>query len=174
MNAPPSIIFEPLSATHNVKAFTCSIPEFAEYLQRYALKNQLSGYGRTTVAVDQATGDVLGYYSLCATSIDVSSLSPSVTKGFPRYPIPGVLLTKMARSQTHDGVKLGTKLLIDAMRTAHLVGAQIGWRFMVVDAYNNEVVPFYTKFGFTPLSTESLRLFMNAADVEGAVSGLAQ
>ena len=89
----------------------------------------------------------------------------------------GVLLTKMARSVTLEGgnVRLGTKLLIEAMRTAHQIGAQLGWRFMVIDAHDNTVVSFYTKFGFTPLSADSpRRLFMNAADVERAVSGLSQ
>jgi predicted N-acetyltransferase YhbS len=163
------LIFEPLDASHDVAAFTCSKPPLHDYLRKHALQNAATGYSGTTVALEPTTRQVVGYFSLCPVSVTSGELPPEELKGMPKYPVPGVLLARMAVHVDRAGKGLGTRLLLLALREALAIPPSIKWRFFVVDAFDATVVPFYTKFGFKALPGNPLRLYMGVKMVTKAV-----
>lgn len=165
------IAFELLTSAHDVASFTCAKPDLHNYLRKHALTNVRTGYAQTYVAIDSETRKVLGYFSLSATSMEVKSLPREETAGMPKYPVPGVLLAKMARDISLDGSdrRLGEALLLEAMRTALIGGDRIGWRYFVVDAYDEDAKRFYVKYDFKPLPESPMRLIMAAATVAKVV-----
>jgi predicted N-acetyltransferase YhbS len=160
--------FEPLNSTHPVAAFVCSKPPLHDYLRKHALQNSATGYSGTMIAVEPA-GRIIGYFSLCPVSVACAELPSEEVKGMPKYPVPGVLLAKMAVHIDVAGKGLGTRLLLLAMREALAIPPSIKWRFFVVDAFDAEVVPFYTRFGFKALPGNPLRLYMGVKMVTKAV-----
>lgn len=56
------------------------------------------------VAVSATAHDVAGYYTLTATSVALTALSPEVVKKLPRYPVvPAVLLGRLAVARHYQG-----------------------------------------------------------------------
>ena len=68
------------------------------------------------VMVDE-THRIVGYYTLSAYGVRLAELPFDVAKKLPKYPlIPATLLGRLAVSREHQGQKLGTLLLMDALR----------------------------------------------------------
>jgi hypothetical protein len=160
-----AIAFERIGDHHQVAAFTCDKPEMQAWLVKHALKNDRLGLGNTTIAVETTTNAVVGYFTICATIVRCEVLPAAEQKGMPKYPLPAILLARLARDGRCSGQRLGERLLIASMRAALAAGAHTGWRFLVVDALTDDVVPFYVKYGFTALQDDPRHLFMSAATV---------
>ena len=100
--------------------------------------------------------DIIGYYTLTATSIALNALSPEIVKKLPRYPVvPAVLLGRLAVARAAQGRGLGSTLLADALKRTSR--AEFGVFAMVVDAKDEAAQHFYEHFGFTLLPGESRR-----------------
>ncbi len=62
---------------------------------------------------------VLGFYTLSATSIQLTEVPAALAKKLPRYPrLPATLLGRLATDLSARGVGLGRFLLIDAITRA--------------------------------------------------------
>lgn len=94
---------------------------------------------------------VLGYYTLAIVQIERSSLPSPGTKRLARYPIPGVLIGRLARDDRCKGLGIGERLLDDAHRRALAINDQIGCVLAVVDAKDERAAAFYRRFDYQPL-----------------------
>ena len=71
------------------------------------------------VAAD-AVETVLGYYTLCATSVPQGDVPAAARKHVPRYPlVSATLIGRLAVSRTRQGDGLGSLLLADAVQRAY-------------------------------------------------------
>jgi hypothetical protein len=77
---------EPLTAAHDVSAFSCGKPSLDRWLQTRALSNQEKGF--TAVMVVHENGRVIGYYGLAPTLIVPALLPRSIRTGQPPGPVP--------------------------------------------------------------------------------------
>ena len=72
-----------------------------------------------TVAVEQATQAIAGFYTLSAADVPVADVAPELTRRLPRYPtLPAARLGRLAVDARFRGRQLGTALLADAVRRA--------------------------------------------------------
>jgi ribosomal protein S18 acetylase RimI-like enzyme len=111
------------------------------------------------VAVSYDSGQIVGYYTLSATSIALDTLSPQLTKKLQRYPVvPAALLGRLAVARAQQGLGLGGVLLADALKRS--ARAEMGVFAMVVNAENEAAQRFYEHHGFTLLPGASPRLFL--------------
>ena len=78
----------------------------------------------------------------------------------PRYPIPAVLLGRLAVDRSVQGKKLGEYLLIDALKRVAAASATIGVHAVVVDALNERAAAYYLGFGFAAFHGHPLTLFL--------------
>jgi predicted GNAT family N-acyltransferase len=149
------------AAQHDRSGFVSGNSKLDEYLQRHLSQGMKKGIVQAYVAIDGTT-KILGYYTLSAAHIRHDELPDDVAKKFPRYPIPAVLLGRMATDvkARSAGLHVGSKLLIHAMKQALKAGGTLGIVCVVVDA-KPEAVSFYQRFGFLPLKQEDgLRLYL--------------
>lgn len=153
---------EAFNATvHNRQGFDSGNPALNEYLQRHLAQNLKKGIIQAYVAVDRHNA-ILGYYTLSAAHILHEELPEAFAKKLPRYPVPAVLIGRMASSLTarNNGLRLGSKLLIHAMQQTLKASATLGIKCLVVDA-KPEALGFYQHFGFLPLKqVDDLRLYL--------------
>lgn len=147
-----------LAKHHDRAIFCCGVPELDRYFKEQAGQD----LKRRTASVFVATvGDrVIGFYTLSATAIGRESLPVEIIRKLPKYPIPAVLLGRLAVDQTMQGKKLGAFLLVNAMKRALLASSTIGMYALVVDAKNEKAKAFYQHFGFLPLVDQPMRLFI--------------
>lgn len=115
-------------------------------------------------------GDVVGYYTLVAAQVDHARATTGVRKGMSkRFPIPVVLLARLAIAEDVQGTGLGAALLADAMLRAVRAADEVGIRAVLVDALDEPAAAFYRRFGFQPLPDDSLTLMATIAQLRSAV-----
>ncbi len=125
-------------------------------LPLYLIHGLLSSLG----IVDRAAPKrVIGFYTLCATSVELTSLSTELTKRLPRYPeIPAILVGRLARDINYPG--LGAFLISDALSRCVRVANEIAASLIVVDSKGESATHFYGKFGFISLPKLTDRMFL--------------
>ena len=156
-----------LDAQHNPEPFTCGTPALDHYF-----KNQVSQDIKRRVAScfvalapDQS---IAGFYTLSATSVNLTDLPASNAKKLPRYPlVPAVRMGRLAVSNAHRGLGLGAALLANALQRA--ASADIAANAFVVDAKDDQAARFYTHHGFTRLPDAALTLFLPLASVKALI-----
>ena len=154
---------QPLDAHHRVEAFDCGKPALTDWLLRHARQAQGSGSARTFVCCD---GDrVAGYYSLTVGQIDTLEAPERVRKGMGQYPIPVIILARLAVDRDHQGRGLGWILLQDAILRAVAVSEQAGIRALLTHPIDADAEAFYRRFGFesTPGNERQLILLLKDA-----------
>ncbi len=80
---------------HKRAGFACGHDGLDEYLRRYVSQSLRNHLARVYVAEDGGA-QVLGYYTLSAASLGHEDLSESLAHRLPKYPVPAVLIGRMA------------------------------------------------------------------------------
>lgn len=151
----------PLGKQHDRQSFDCGQHSLNQYLQRYASQDIRRRINRVFVATPSATPQrVIGYYSLSAGSLDATDLPEKLRRRLPRFPVPVVLMGRLAVSIPHQGEGVGSILLADALRRIGQAGQVMTIHAIVVDAVDSRAAEFYRQFGFIPLPDQPLRLFL--------------
>ena len=155
---------EPLSPAHDRARFVSGSAILDKYFRMQASQDLKRRIATCFVAVSEEGAEVIGYYTLTATSIALSALAEPIAKKLPRYPvIPAALLGRLAVARSHHGQGIGGVLLADALK--RIARAELGVFAMVVDAKDDPAQRFYEHFGFTLLPGESRRrLFLPIND----------
>ncbi len=161
---------EKLKSTHQVKAFKSGKHPLDLFLKRHALKNQEVDSSQTYVV--QRNGSVAGYYSLTVGSVDRLDCPPGITAGMPPdYPIPVILLARLAAVSWDLGLGLGSALLKDAFHRIASAAEIVGARAILVHAIDAEAKAFYLHFNFEEFPAGTLHLMLSLKDVRAAIAG---
>lgn len=153
----------PLDSSHDTHAFDCGAAPLNQFLQRYALANQANGSARTFVTLAQ--GQVFGYYSLAAASVEHAAVSQRVSKGLARHPIPMLLLARLAVDVQAQGRGVGRSLLQSALLKYLQACEVIGCRALMVHAKDEAAVRFYQGYGFEPSPVDATHLYLLSKDI---------
>jgi len=78
----------------------------------------------------------------------------------PRYPVPVVLLGRLAVVESRQGKGLGSILLADALQRVAQASQVMAVYAVVVDALNDRAAQFYQQVGFIPFPSQPLKLFL--------------
>jgi predicted N-acetyltransferase YhbS len=152
-----------LTKDHDRNFFECGVPALNEYLKKYALQNQKKNAARTYVAT--RGNRIVGYYSLAYGSVSLEEATQTVKAGLPRYPVPVILLARLAVDSTEQGRGLGGGLLKDAFLRTIQAAEIAGLRAMLVHAKDDSAKNFYENFGFESSPIDAYHLFMSLSDI---------
>lgn len=154
---------EPLSIQHRLDGFDCGKLALNDWLLRHARQAQGSGSAKTFVVADDDR--VAGYFSLTVGQIDTLDAPERIRKGMEQYPLPVVILARLAVSAQDQGRGIGFGLLQDAIRRTMLIAEQAGIRAMLTHPIDEDAARFYTRFGFiaSPLREQQLLLLLKDA-----------
>ena len=154
-----SVRLELLSREHRalVAGFENDEPALVTYLRRWALRHQeRDGLGRTWLAIDEVDGELrlAGFFSLAAASLERQLVTAGALDRLPRFPIPAVLLARLAVDQRVQGQGLGTWLFDEALRKTLVLAAEgpIAVRVLVTDAKSERAAAFYERKGLVRLT----------------------
>lgn len=136
---------------------------------RYAWMNQQAGAAQTYVGL--AGEDMVGYYTLAVGQVSREEAPDRIVKGLARYPVPVMLLARLAVDRRWQGQGVGKALLKDAMQRTLQAADIAGIRAFVVHAKDAEAASFYPKFDFIPSPTDAMHLFLLLKDVRGLLLG---
>ena len=158
----------PLDASHAVQTFNCGKPALTNWLLRYALQAQSAGSARTFVACDE--NRVAGYFSLTVGHLDTLEAPERIRHGMGQYPIPLVILARLAVDLDYQGRGLGVSLLQDAIRRTMRIAEQAGIRALLTHPLDAEAEAFYCRFGFEPTPLRERQLVMLLKDARRFVN----
>lgn len=148
-----------LAKHHERAGFDCGVEALNNFLKHYAMQNQKKGASVTYVAARGRR--VVGYYTLAYGSIALDEATERVRKGLGKYPIPVMLLARLAVDQSERGTGMGKALLKDALiRTTQAVEIA-GLRAILVHAKDDDAKAFYERFDFEPSPTHPYHLMLS-------------
>jgi GNAT superfamily N-acetyltransferase len=154
---------QPLGTSHRLEEFDCGKPALTDWLLLHARQAQGSGSARTFVACDQDR--VAAYYSLTVGQIDSLEAPERIRRGIGQYPIPLVILARLAVDLDYQKRGPGFSLLQDAISRTVAIADQAGIRALLTHPIDAEADAFYRRFGFepTPLQEQQLILLLKDA-----------
>lgn len=155
---------EPLAVQHQLEGFDCGRPTLNHWLLHHARQAQTSGSARTFVVADEENR-VAGYFSLTVGQVDTVEAPERFRQGMGRFPLPVVILARLAVPRENQGRGLGVGMLQDAIRRTLVIAEQSGIRAILTHPIDAAAAGFYTRFGFTasPLRQQQLLLLLKDA-----------
>ena len=166
---------EPIRKTHDRQGFDCGEPALNEFLQRYARKSHDLGGAKTFLAIDDSDDrTVLGFYSLSPASIEYARTPEVVRRGLARYDVPCFRLARLAVDVRVQKQGLGGQLLLAAGRRCLLAATKVGGVALLIDAKNNGVAEWYSRYGAVPLLDSPLTLLLPLVTIQAALEGAAK
>lgn len=169
MLTPP----RPVAADDLSDGFDCGKPSLNDWLMRHARQAQTSGSARTFAVIDTAKHGhrVVGYYSLTVGQVDTLQVTERIRKGMGQYPIPVVLLARLAVDARYQGKGIGPGLLRDAIVRALTISEQAGVRALMTNPLDADATKFYSHFGFVPSPAVEGMLLLLLKDAQRLLRG---
>jgi len=177
-----NFVIEALDADmHDRTVFSSGVGAVDNFLQKTAGKLMKGGTARVFVAVDpeDASGKVLGFYSINAHSIDYRNLPGR----YRRYAladghIPAAFIGMIGVTTEAQGEGLGSLLLIDALQGACQASERVGTAVVlldILDCGNPSAIArrqrLYKSFGFQSLPSQPQRMFLPVATISKLFAG---
>ena len=163
-------VLENLSKRHDREGFDCGSEPLNLFLRQTARQHAQRGISRTFVLTleedDQKT--ILGFFSLNLCQIRTETLTPNESKSLPRD-VAGVRLGRLAVSLSHQKKGIGRLLLVAAMQKFLEIHGVAGGIGLFVDAKDLEAKRNYEQFGFVPLPSNELELFLPLKSIQEAL-----
>lgn len=156
------------SAHHDAAAFACGNDMLDRWLIRNAGQSERRDAARTFVAAVE-DGTVRGYYTLVAGQIEHDEATAVVRKGLSHhFPIPVVILARLAVDQQSQRQALGARLLADALERVCHAAEDVAVRAVLVHAIDDNAASFYERFGFRVHTTTPRTLMVTLAELRAA------
>lgn len=147
-----------LRAYHPRNEFDCGDVDLDRYFKTQVTQDIRRHVAHCFVAVN-GLGQVVGYYTLAASSVLLADLPQALAKKLPRYPtVPVARMGRLAVTQSAQQIGLGSALLADAL--TRVFQADVAAYAMVVDAKHEEAALFYEKHGFKQFSSQPMSLWL--------------
>ncbi len=153
---------QPLGTSHRLEEFDCGKPALTDWLLHHARQAQGSGSARTFVTCNQ--NRVAGYYSLTVGQIDTLEAPERIRRGMGQYPIPLVILARLAVDLDYQKRGLGFSLLQDAIMRTVAIADQAGIRALLTHPIDAAADAFYRRFGFEPTPLQERQLILLLKD----------
>jgi ribosomal protein S18 acetylase RimI-like enzyme len=163
---------ELLDKSHYRDGFDCGSEPLNLFLKQTARQHAERGISRTFVLVDEgatAPKPIVGFFSLNICQIKSESLSQAEAKKLPRD-VSGIRLGRLAVSKEHQRQGVGKMLLVAAMGKFMEIFNTAGGIGLFVDAKDQDAKRYYEQFGFVPMPSNELELFLPVKTIHEALS----
>lgn len=149
---------------HDRMSFDCGKYPLNQFLAKQAAKSIKMSLSATYVlpASRKTKGglkQIVSYYTLAVGQIERTTLPTS--KKLPYYPVPVIVLARLAVDKKMQGQGLGDITLIKAIRHSAMISNTLPVYAMVLDVKDNDAMHFYKRYpDFKPLTDNPNRLFL--------------
>lgn len=171
--------FDP--ASHDRTAFSCGIKQVDNFFTKTANKLARADNLRVFVMLD-AKGTMIGFYALNAHAVDYQDLPARFAKSRPGHGmIPAAYISMIGVDSRFQGKGFGGDLLADCLSRLARVADDLGTAIVMLDVLDcgDPVVVEKRKalclgYGFAPLPSNPLRLFLPIATVRTLIAEMGQ
>ncbi|KTC70218.1 N-acetyltransferase GCN5 [Legionella birminghamensis] len=114
--------------------------------------------------------NLTGFNSLTVGQVEADEASERIKKGMGKFPIPVVILARLAVLHTYQGRGIGKAMLKDAITRTLQTAEQIGVSALLVHAIDEKAITFYKRFGFEPSPIRENQLLLLLNDAKKVIS----
>jgi GNAT superfamily N-acetyltransferase len=154
-----------LTQHHDCGAFDCGVDALNIYLKKYALQHHQGQGARTYVTTHQNA--VVGYFTLAYGSVATETSPQRVSQGLGRYPIPVMVLARLAVDVKFKGQGIGKSLLRHSLLKTLNASEFAGLRAITVQAKDHHAKSFYEHRGFISSPFNEFHMFLLCKDILG-------
>jgi predicted GNAT family N-acyltransferase len=161
------LLFSRLDSRFDRQSFDCGTVELNDFLKTKASSYIKRGLCAVHILSDESSPNtIIGYFSLSASAIQPRELPVEISKKYPlSIPVPCWLIGKLAVDRNFQGKGFGEVLLLEALKKIAAYSKEAGGYCVVVDAKNENIKPFYAKYGFKAFLDDGLKLFLPLASI---------
>jgi GNAT superfamily N-acetyltransferase len=172
-SAAAPYIIEPLDpARHDRAAFSCGVEQVDNFFRKTAGKLAKADNLRVFVMVSPEDR-LIGFYALNAHAVDYADLPGKYARTRPGHgQIPAAYISMIGVDLQFAGKGFGGDLLVDALTRISRAADDLGIAVVMLDVLDcgdparvDKRVQLYTSYGFAPLPSKPLRLFLPIATV---------
>lgn len=170
-------IIEPFDPEkHDRTAFSCGVDQVDNFFKKTANKLSKADNLRIWVLTDPE-GVLIGFYALNAHAVDYAELPTKFAKTRPGHgSIPAAYISMIGVDTRFQGKGYGGDLLIDALKRIQGASEALGVAVVLLDVLDcgdadrvRKRAGLYKGYGFAPLASNPLRLFLPVATVRTLV-----
>jgi len=163
---------ELLTIDHDRKGFNCGSEPLNAFLNQTARQHSDRGISRTFVLIDEMSEKtIIGFFTLSLCELKSENIPPAEARKLPRD-VSGVRLGRLAVAFQFQRQGFGMELLVGAMQKFVGVFQAAGGIGLFVDAKDSHARRYYEQFGFVPLSSNDLQLFLPALTIQRTLTGI--
>ena len=174
----PTPTIEPFDPErHDREGFSCGVEQVDNFFKRTANKLARADNLRVFVMV-AADGATIGFHALNAHAVDFADLPPRFARTRPRHgAIPAAYISMIGVDRRFAGRGHGGDLLVDALRRIAVAADALGIAVVMLDVLDDGDAisvarrkTLYEGYGFRPLASNPLRLFLPVATVRELIA----
>lgn len=162
---------------HDRTAFSCGVEQVDNFFKKTANKLAKADNARV-YAMTAPDGAVIGFYALNAHAIDYQDLPRKYARTRPAHgSIPAAFVSMIGVDQRYAGQGFGGDLLVDALLRVAQAAEHVGIAMIILDVLDDgdpelveRRVKLYVGYGFQPLPSNPLRMFLSVATVRKMIA----
>lgn len=167
-------IIEPLDpGRHDRSSFSCGVEQVDNFFRKTANKLVKADNLRVFVMVNEAK-ELVGFYAINAHAVDYSQLPAQYARNRPGHgSIPAVYISMIGVATRFAGHGYGGDLLVDCLNRVEGVADNLGVAVVMLDVLDcgdpdwvAKRKRLYASYGFMPLPSNDMRLFLPIATVK--------
>jgi ribosomal protein S18 acetylase RimI-like enzyme len=161
---------------HDRAAFSCGVEQVDNFFRKTA--NKLSKADNLRVWVmSEPDGAVMGFYAVNAHSVSYQDLPVAFARTRPGHgEIPAAFIAMIGRDVRYAGGGYGADLLVDCLQRIGRASEALGIAVAMLDVLDCGTPErtarrkaLYLEYGFQPLPTNPMRLFLPTATIRRAI-----
>ena len=163
------LVIAKLDRGHATDAFDCGDASLNRFLGQHALQNQLANAAQTYVCVEGSR--IIGYATLAVGAVSHGEAPERLRKGLARFPVPVMVLARLAVDRGWQGRGVGASLLKDmALRTVQSANIA-GIRALIIHAKDEAARDYYRQFGFSEGFPDPLHMYVLTKELKSLAAG---
>jgi GNAT superfamily N-acetyltransferase len=166
---PEGYQLETLHKQHPRRRFDCGQEQVNDWIRTKALQHQKKRLS-STKALIAPQGEIAGFYTLATGQVDFGDLPPELVRQLPRRALPVAVLAWLGVNETHQGLKLGQRLLAQALRDCYEAGQTFAFVAVILDCVDDRAKDFYKQWEFAELPGNPYRLFLSSTTLSAMMN----
>jgi len=160
-----------LNSAHDRSTFASGNASLDQYIKQLAKQDMKRKLANCFVLTGNQQ-EVLGYFTLSSSSIDITNVAEPLKKKLPKYDaLPVILLGRLAIDKRLQGQGFGKLLVLEALYRSWQVSKEtIGCYAVIVDPIDDHAARFYASLGFIRFQHLG-KMFMPMAEIQQLFEG---
>ncbi len=153
----------PFNKGYRRDKFDCGNDELNDWLRTRAGQQERRHNTRTFLAIRD--GRIIAYYASTTYQLDIDEAAAAFGSGSRRYPMPAILLARLAVDRASSGHNVGRRLVLHFLREMARLSHSVGFEVVLVHAIDRDAASFYARCGFLPFADHPDKLFITTRDL---------